>query len=70
MVQRMFDLKLVLENRALINQIPNIASSRDQELFTECWVFQLAPDFGVWCIWKCYPDCFCIEPLQNGLLDK
>lgn len=43
----MFDLKLVLENRALINQIPNIASSRDQELFTECWVFQLAPGFGV-----------------------
>lgn len=35
----MFDLKLLLENRALINQIPNIASSRNHELLTECQVF-------------------------------
>lgn len=35
----MFDLKLLLENRALINQILNIASSRNHELLTECQVF-------------------------------
>ena len=31
--------KLFLENRALINQIPNIASTRNHELLTECQVF-------------------------------